>query len=448
MIDLIVLAALFLVFCAAAVRLGPTPTAVCLFLGITLIAPKAFFTWELEDNFGYSVGIAAGEGPSLFTHGIFPLAAVLVLILAGKWRVLDSQSIVAILFIAFGVAFLWPATLPVLGGSVYLVTAVCAWVFGRYVAPQIQHTKQVARLVTASLAAAFVMQLAILIFQLVTGDVDGQGRPWGSLGHPAVLGKDAVILSLLLLPLTRSADKLVRGLAWVAVVAGTAATALTVSRANIAAIAVVLVAWVLFLPSSRAAIRTKIILPLVMCALLLPLVPTVLARFEDDPEGGDRPALLEAGLRMISDRFWTGTGPNNFVHTASATEAIVQETGYPVHNAILLLLAELGIVGCVIFVAFLVVPVWKALRFAWRNRGTNSFQADTARAVIAMTFGLVAIGFTGWGLLGSSHLFLLFFVLGFARGVLSPRRAGDAIGSAGPGDSSKLLRSSALGPKF
>ena len=235
----------------------------------------------------------------------------------------------------------------------------------------------------------------------------------GFAGHSGNLGKILILLVVLLLPLTRSSNRVARNLA----IAGTATAfvlvALTFSRANTLAIIGALGIWFVFGPG--AGLLRRIVLPAIMVVVAAPVIVLLILRNASDPSGGSRPELLESALVQIGRTFWFGVGPNAYLSTVSEISALAAG-GLPVHSALLLAFTELGLVGSVLVAVPIVLVIIGAI-MAVRKGGRRGL---VALAFIAVLPGLAVIAATGWGLMYMHILLLLMLVVGYASAAAKP----------------------------
>ena len=116
---------------------------------------------------------------------------------------------------------------------------------------------------------------------------------------------------------------------------------------------------------------------------------TFAAREIADPGGGVRSRLLGFAFEYIPDYLLKGVGPNNY------TTAIgpLSGTNIPVHNTLLLVVAETGIVGGFLLFA----PIIVSFAQAWRFWTRDSYGGDSAKSLVAFAPGLLLIAMTGGG---------------------------------------------------
>ena len=121
----------------------------------------------------------------------------------------------------------------------------------------------------------------------------------------------------------------------------------------------------------------------------------------EDSSWSDRLKLFKASLRVIRENFMLGTGPGNYV---SAIEEFVPRTTkgilllQPVHNIFLLLFAELGIFGFLIFLYILVYMMVK-----------HVMKIDIFR--ISVLLSILGIGFWDHYLISLPQGMLIFIIM-------------------------------------
>lgn len=381
----------------------PVATGVLLFAAVAL--PRTV----------YSFGPGGDRGFPGITGQYISLSSLSVVLIFGMVGVLSSMPlldwarhlVLPSAFLVFGYFMLWPQVAEVRSGIVHWLFALAAFVVGIWVSREINGDVRKLRIFAGAIAVTFTVQLVLILFQFVTLAV-GDVRVGGTYGHPGILGKVFVVALAFILPFISSEDRRLRQLGNIAFFSGIAATAITLSRANILAVVIVVALWLVLRPRRHGAGR--LFVPLLLTLAMLPFFGTLLERFLSDPEGGDRPLLLEAGLRMLAAHGGTGVGPNYYVNVARLTENIVFNTGYAVHNSFVLAAAELGIVGSLIVaLPLLLVLVKSVMHFSDRDRAV----ADVSRTYLIVGVGIVSIGWTGWGLLQSPTLELIYFAAGF-----------------------------------
>jgi len=391
-----------------------------LFVGALLLAAMFPRTLVLLENGSPRANVAdiAGSAPALTTTSVVIFS--MLLLTSTSRRSARTLAFVGpfFLYAAFAYILLWDRSSDVRAGLLSLFAALAAWVVGARIGQSGIGSFRQMRLLAWFVAAMFSVELLAAMSQL-SNVVRLDGRPTGSYGHPSWLGKVVLAVLPILLPFTSSADKGLARPARIALLCGLAATALTMSRANTLAVLGVSLAWVLIMrraASAQPRLFGRLGAAVALGLATLPFIGGLLARFDIDPDGGDRPELLAAGLRVTSEYLWTGTGPNNFVLVARIGEPIVRSTGYPVHNSIILGVASLGLVGAFLFA----LPLLNTAILAIRSRSDADFwRANLARAYLLGLTGVVFVGLSGWGWWQDPALHLVYFVAGVFRSGLT-----------------------------
>ncbi|MFK4834574.1 O-antigen ligase family protein [Microbacterium sp. ZW T2_14] len=317
----------------------------------------------------------------------------------------------------------------VVSGFIQWGSAVLAWgVGGAVAASSLRDGKPRERLIAVTIGVivgwhgvAVGMQLLGLraVGSVDAGDVDIT-RASGIAGHSGNLGKIMFVLIMILLPITRSTDRVARRWAVVTIAVSALLTGLSFSRANMAAVVVLVVLWLLLGPGISLAKR--LLVPVVGIVVALPILDVLILRNEYDPDGGSRPILMETAWHQISQSLWLGVGPNNYLGVVGQYDPLAAG-GLPVHSAFVLALAELGLVSAILIAAPLIGAVVVSLRRLGRRNPARSY----AVALLASVPGIVLIASTGWGLLREQYLVILFFAIGYL--LSAQRNAADAGGA-------------------
>ncbi|MDF2506437.1 MAG: hypothetical protein K0Q52_296 [Microbacterium sp.] len=353
------------------------------------------------------------------------IAAVIILIGRGGLK-LPMVLVVFAVLLTVGMFTSWQGTVPQWSGYVVLLSAVLAFGVGWAVGREAFNQEKFARFFLTAVLVVLLLQLGVAVLQLAgvhlpTGLVNSErtleqtvGRVSGTIGHPANLSKVAFALMLMSLPFTTAANKRISRLAFLCVGAAALVGGLTVSRANLIAMAILLAAWILTFPG-RARVGTRVGGAIVLLGAATIIGPLVLERFEDDAQGGLRPLLLAAALRQLKSDFLIGTGPNAYIFVVGKVDAATA-SGYPVHNAFLLMTAELGIVLAILFfLPLIILIVWAIARFF-----RSSEYMHAPRVIVYAIPGMGIILLTGWGMISVLIVGLWMFTVGF----LSSARAG------------------------
>lgn len=240
--------------------------------------------------------------------------------------------------------------------------------------------------------------------------IGSQGRMVGLYEHPGFLGKTMLLLLCFLLPLAGRSHGVTRKLAYASIAMAVVATLLTLSRANSVAIILALVLWPILRGNGNASV--KILGSTAVSGALIAINTTVFSdliqRHEADRGGGPRGYLLEVGLQQIQTAPLTGTGPNYYNEVVGQYDALAAG-GLPVHNSLLLAIAELGFPLAMVVFAFPMIAILQAARRIVRNKAID-LQSATLLSILP---GIALAGWTGWGLMGIEALPLWFMAFGF-----------------------------------
>ncbi len=139
----------------------------------------------------------------------------------------------------------------------------------------------------------------------------------------------------------------------------------------------------------------------------------VIARFEEDPDGGVRGEISAYAVSLMQAFPISGVGPNAYVYANSPLTG----SFIPVHNSFLLAAVELGIPGAIL----LLMPAAVVVSRAWGARRLER-AGYPARAVIAGSLPVALVAFTGWGMLGTSIFSLAMVVFGYHYGAITAAR--------------------------
>jgi len=315
----------------------------------------------------------------------------------------------------------WGATSAQWAGGAHLVTAMLAVATGWAIAQAVRNDPGLGLLWTVACLGVVLVQLLACVAQLegiglsVYSEVNyfmAESRPIGTFNHPSVLGKVLFILVITLLPISRSGGFWTRRLAWASIFIALPLTAATQSRANTIALAGAIFLWILLNPKLGKRKRIVAFVSALVASISLAIV--LVPRFLLDPEGGDRPALLATGLDLISKSPWLGIGPNSYSQVVGRYDTLAA-TGLPVHNALLLTVAEIGILGTILVCVPLLFQFTQAL-LKIRTRG---LPGDAAMAVLVSTPGFLLINMTGWGFLSGGSLILWALAVGISLGFMA-----------------------------
>jgi hypothetical protein len=330
-----------------------------------------------------------------------------------RWLVVAFAVPALVLLLA-----VWADTPEQWSGLKLYLTAIVSFGIGRWLSENL--TDRAAFVLVSACFAVCALQFIITFVQsrgltLLTGTLDtaqwiNEGRMVGLYNHPATLGKSMFLLFCFLLPLSAYRQRTTRRLAFSAIALGSAATLLTLSRANIFAIGAAVVLW-LILSGRASSMWTKLAIVVAMGLVML-LNADIISRLElrqlQDPEGGARQYVLSIGMHQIHSAPFSGTGPNYYVEIVGRYDGFAAK-GFPVHNSFLLPVAELGIPLAIIFF----LPLLIVLRQVARRISQHSAIDAQAAALLALLPGIVVIGWTGWALVATESLPLLYVGIGF-----------------------------------
>jgi O-antigen ligase len=217
----------------------------------------------------------------------------------------------------------------------------------------------------------------------------------------------------------------------------------TESRGGLLALLVVLVVAIVVMRGRRSAVLGGAAVAVLVAGVWIAANPSALARIQsaEQDRGNGREDLWLVARRMSADHPLTGVGLHNF--TARSPEYIRQpgsltyvdlvvDRPHEVHNTYLQMLAETGVIGLGLFLAFASTALASAVRAARRfERAGRHRLAVLARGVLVADLGLLTAAFfisaqstaTVWLLLalGPALLGLALAPIGHSSG--SPLRA-------------------------
>ncbi len=231
-------------------------------------------------------------------------------------------------------------------------------------------------------------------------DLATQSRFAGGAGDPNFLAAGlvaCVALAAGALAIVRDAlARLLLALLAVALVGGIAATE---SRGGLIASAVCLVAGLVLLRGRRMAVAGFMLLVLIGAAAFFATSPAALQRVTSFDSGGSgRSDLWSVAWRMTEDHPLIGVGLANFQQLAPEYVRrpgslqfvdLIVDRPHVVHNAYLQQLAETGIVGLALLLAFMAACIAAALRAARRFEADG----DAGMALFARSAAVAMIGF-------------------------------------------------------
>lgn len=363
------------------------------------------------------IGIAAAA-PRMTTY----ILAVGLLAICVLFRPRPSAALGAwigfIVFLAVGASYTWSGGSAQDSGIIQLLLAPFAWAIGVNLAHDFDNAKYqflvraVAFIVFLQLAICFLQLLGVQIFAMeATQEAILGSRTNGTLGHPNDLGKVMFLLLAILLPCGRGLSRIDANLWRSGIACIFIILAMTGGRAVSAAALCALILWILLSPGTTQKKGRKVVAVGVALSVSAFLAGALLARFDEDPQGGARSTLSDVAWAQILSDPWRGVGPNSYVSAVGSYDALTA-SGVPVHNAFLLALAELGIAGTFLLILpFLVGAIVALQRFRHAGQG-----GEASRVYLASLPGLYLITTTGWGILGGYVLPLLGLTFGLLNG--------------------------------
>ena len=146
----------------------------------------------------------------------------------------------------------------------------------------------------------------------------------------------------------------------------------------------------------RAYVGAFALLAIGMAIILFSLAPAAWERVTTIENGSGRTDLWTVAWRVVEEHPFAGVGLNNFVVVAGdyvrepgelTRVGLIAEDPHFVHNSYLQVLAENGIVGLLLFAAFIV----GGLRAAWRAAGRLAARGDPAMETLARAVMVAAI---------------------------------------------------------
>ncbi|GAA3896127.1 hypothetical protein GCM10022381_42000 [Leifsonia kafniensis] len=407
-----------LVFAAVVPLIGLWRALCLVLLAALALAPYPLTTTRLPQvHYGITDGI--------FIPMTYSIALAAIVVAALRDRAVRLSLVFAagfLVYVSILTVMLWGNTAAQWSGNVHLITALLAVGVGGAIGRSMLTDRKLRLLWVSTALGILLMQLLLGVAQLAgipvslfTNEVNHfipELRAIGSFNHPSVIGKTVLVLLIMVLPFTRDSSKWIARIAWAVILVGIVATTLTQARSNIAAVLVAVVLWVLF--DNRRSIKGRLIAAALAAVAAVPFALLVIPRFLSDPGGGDRAELLGTGLKQIASAPWFGIGPNSYSAVVGVGDSLAAE-GFPVHNAALLAVAELGAIGAMM----VFVPVAWQYVSAVRSWPKTGFAHGAAVATFVTLPGLALVTMTGWGMLSEGSLVLWYLAIGFSIGVMN-----------------------------
>lgn len=278
------------------------------------------------------------------------------------------------------------------------------------------------------LALGATFQAVMTIDQRFSGAIQASG----TMGHQNLLGLmlHFVTLPLLALLLAGERNKLIM----LGVLAALIAVALGVSRGAIAFVALGIALLFLLSMARRSTPHKWKIAGLAMLAMTI-VVPIAVSSIQErfasrsvyEGPDGERQAF-ERAAEMMWDDHPLGVGANQYVVTANA-QGYSERAGVTwnyasrstnVHNLYLLTGAEMGWLGAMSLVAFLVWPVLRGLHFAFRYR--RDPRGDVVLGASVAIFVTALHGLIEWVLVTGHAQYVLAISMGIIAGSIRQHR--------------------------
>lgn len=327
-------------------------------------------------------------------------------------------------YILLGILYLWPDTGLTPIGAVHWFLTTLVFHIGVTAGHKAALVSSFRSFLTLTICGLVLIQCAFGLLQVVGYDVrpvsEGaaewvQGRVNGLTAHPNTLGKILFLTTIMLLPLASQTRGLVSRVAYGSIFLSIIVIALTGGRANFIAAMSALTLWALLAANSRLA--TKAALFLGVLATGAAFYTYYAQRFAEDPVGGGRQWMQVVANALFDQNRLFGLGLNNYVAVGGAQDRYTA-SGFPVHNAAMLTLVEIGIVGAVCIAIPLVCTAIGTIRTSLTPSHSGS---QYARSVVMALPGILLVGLTGFGFAASPTLYLLALVIGFgASGSFTP----------------------------
>lgn len=397
-------------------------------LMVAIVASLVVFKPTITLGWLLLIGIFLLPRTQLFPVGdsgvSFPVFATLLVgiyaCFAKSGRSIPFIFVPLVVYLLVLMAFAWEANAEQWAALLDIGTAILAWAAGTFLAKRHAEDPRAVRwwvlmvfIVVSAQALVCLLQgagLELFAASSEAGEIT-EGRSSGTWGHPGNLGKAVVMLVILVLPLTRSSDPFVRRCAFLVMPISLIPVGLSASRTNFIVLAAVLIIWALLLPRDNK-LAARLAIPAAAVFVALAYFDQILARFLQDPGGGQREHFLEVFFAYIQKVFFFGTGPgaSSYISYFGLFDSLTAR-GWPVHNAFLLITATLGIFGAILFL----LPAVSGFARAFGKFSSQGRVGLYARAGLVLLVATVVIGMTGWSLFSSTMMYAWFFACAYVR---------------------------------
>jgi len=401
-VDLSVGIALALAAVAVPVALIDVPLAAAAWVGLGLLSGLAPF------------------GLATTATGLLLLGAWLARLPAERARVVTALRVHRRLLVSAGLLLLWLA----LSLAWARDTGVAALELGRWCAAAVAlvvlltsvRTERDVRLIVVALIAGTLLSVLVGLAAGGLGAADSvdtatstEGRLQGGADDPNFLASYIVAATVLAIAVRQLLPRIGRLLTPCVIVVLVIGLGATQSRGGMLAAIAALVAAVLLMRGRRLAVLATVVLLAGVGLVYFAATPTAASRLTSATDRGNgREDLWRVAGRMARDHPLAGVGLDNFrvrsgeyVRQPGSLEFVdlIAERPHQVHNTYLQLLAENGVVGLALFVAFVSAALASARLAARRFEAAGAAAlGQFARAVLVADVGLlVAAAFLPFG---------------------------------------------------
>ncbi|OGL89712.1 hypothetical protein A3I45_03415 [Candidatus Uhrbacteria bacterium RIFCSPLOWO2_02_FULL_53_10] len=253
-------------------------------------------------------------------------------------------------------------------------------------------------------------------------------RAYGSFPHPNILGGfSAVGLLLTFQMLAQRLGKSERIIGWLMTVVLSGALVLSASRSAWLAFALGMGLWcvgLFYLQDFARMVRLRFpifIAGLTMFVLVLSIGPILTTRFDDDNRlesrsMTERTAQLHETTQLLKNPYTLlgGVGMHSAVYALAQRQPFLPAYEYqPVHNVLLLVVTELGLIGFALVVTIVIASDWR-VHVHWKR----------PTSLMAMSFGLTLLVIALfdhylWSQVSGLYLLAVFLVMNTKCGQLS-----------------------------
>lgn len=376
-------------------------------LALLFLIGSAVFPRQLTSsgNIAYT-GIAAPK--PVLTVGIVTLLLFLIM---SRQR-FDFSPFRAfapfVIYLLVGMFAVWDTDSISISGFLHYLVVILAIIVGSTIGSRLIDNKESLRFFVRVVFYILLLQLIVCVLQFMGVPIFSLNenmqaimgsRVNGTLNHPNNLGKIAFILAPLAMLGLRTMDRQIKKLSVLSLIFVVSLVGFSQGRANIIAVAMLLFGFIIF----NREIKYRFAVVIVAALGSIPLALTLLNRFEEDPLGGSRMHMTDIAMHQIRQSPFFGIGPNKYVDVVGKYDALTA-AGLPVHNSFLLVIAEIGIIGCILFF----LPI---LGLSIRGLRHSTGGGDRLLSVLFVVASIILFA-TGWGMVSTYILPLWGFVLG------------------------------------